>query len=83
MMQLWRDAGKRNIIFIRFNPDGYVDTNEKKIMSCWGVNGKGVMALKKTKLKEWVERINVLNNQIQLWIDYPSDKTIEIVQLFY
>jgi hypothetical protein len=37
----------------------------------------------KTKEKEWEERIEILKEQIQYWIDTPSEKTIEIIQLFY
>ena len=31
-------------------------------------------------MTEWEERINILNQQIQYWID---NKTIEIIELFY
>ena len=34
----------------------------------------------KTRMTEWKERINILNQQIQYWIDNKSNKTIE---LFY
>jgi len=30
-----------------------------------------------------MERINILNQQIQYWIDNKSNKTIEIIELFY
>ena len=33
--------------------------------------------------KEWKERINSLKEQIQYWIDNPTEKTIEIIELFY
>ena len=34
-------------------------------------------------MTEWKERINILNQQIQYWIDNKSNKTIEIIELFY
>jgi hypothetical protein len=37
----------------------------------------------KTRMTEWKERINILNQQIQYWIDNKSNKTIEIIELFY
>jgi hypothetical protein len=37
----------------------------------------------KTRITEWKERINILNQQIQYWIDNKSNKTIEIIELFY
>ena len=83
MMEISQDIGGRPIIFIRFNPDGYEDVNGKKITSCWGLDCNNIMVLKKNKLNEWVERVNVLTNQIQHWVVFPTEKTIEIIQLFY
>jgi hypothetical protein len=37
------------------------------------------MQVMKTKEKEWNNRIK----QIEYWIENPSEKTIEIVELFY
>ena len=81
-MEISQDFNHRPIVFIRFNPDEYI-LNEKKVTSCWGVNGNGIMVIKKTKQKEWVERTNLLKQQIDYWIKNPSEKTIEIVELFY
>ena len=53
------------------------------VKSCWKLNKLGVMLIAKTKEKEWVDRINSLKVQIQYWIDNPTEKTIEIIQLFY
>jgi hypothetical protein len=39
--------------------------------------------LKKSKLKEWAERLECLRAQIQYWIENPTDKTVEVIQLFY
>jgi len=41
------------------------------------------MQITKTKQKEWEERINTLKQQIQYWIDNPTEKTIQIIELFY
>jgi transcriptional regulator CtsR len=43
----------------------------------------GIIQIMKTKMSEWKERINILNQQIQYWIDNKTNKTIEIIQLFY
>ena len=82
LMEISQDFNHRPIVFIRFNPDEYI-LNGKKVTSCWGVNGNGIMVIKKTKQKEWVERTNLLKQQIDYWIKNPSEKTIEIVELFY
>jgi hypothetical protein len=84
IMELSQDLGHRPIIFIRFNPDDYKEDG-KNITSCWGQNKKGICVVKKTKNNEWSERLNILEQHINYWIN-PSNKTnktIEIIQLYY
>ena len=83
LMELSQDLQHRPIIFIRFNPDSYINQDGNKITSCWRINKQGVIQIMKTKMSEWEERINILNQQIQYWIDNKTDKTIEIIELFY
>jgi len=83
LMELSQDLQHRPIIFIRFNPDDYINQEGILIKSCWKLNKLGVMQIMKTKEKEWEERVNILKQQIQYWIDNSTDKTIEIVELFY
>ena len=83
LMELSQDLQHRPIVFIRFNPDSYINQDGNKISSCWITNKQGVIQIKKTRMSEWEERINILNQQIQYWIDNKTNKTIEIIQLFY
>jgi len=83
LMELSRDLGHRPIVFIRFNPDGYVDSAGKKISSCWRLNGHGVMTIMKTRQKEWDIRINTLKDQVKYWVDNTTEKTVEIIELYY
>jgi hypothetical protein len=83
LMELSQDLQHRPIIFIRFNPDDYTNQEGTLIKSCWKLNKLGVIQITKTKEKEWEERINTLKQQIQYWINNPTEKTIEIIQLFY
>ena len=83
LMELSQDLQHRPIVFIRFNPDSYINQNKLKISSCWRTNKLGVIQIMKTRMTEWKERINILNQQIQYWIDNKSNKTIEIIELFY
>ena len=83
LMELSQDLQHRPIVFIRFNPDSYINQNKLKISSCWRTNKQGVIQIMKTRMTEWEERINILNEQIQYWIDNKSNKTIEIIELFY
>ena len=84
IMEISQDLQHRPIIFIRFNPDDYNKKNEK-ISSCWGINGNGISVVKKTKLKEWNERLSILSSHVEYWLDPKNvtNKTIEIIQLFY
>ena len=83
LMLLSQDVGHRPIVFIRFNPDGYIDQEGNTVKSCWKLNQLGVMKIIKTKEKEWEERMNNLIQQIQYWIINPTEKTVEIVELYY
>jgi hypothetical protein len=80
-MELSRDLNHRPIIFIRFNPDDYIDKDGKKIESCWKLNTLGVIKI--SKKTEWNNRLTTLKNEIQKWIETKSEKTLEIVELFY
>ena len=84
IMELSQDVGHRPMVFIRFNPDDYL-SSDKKVTSCWSLNQLGVCTVKKTKVKEWNERLEALNAQIAYWShpENKTDKTVEIVQLFY
>jgi hypothetical protein len=82
MMEIFQDLGNRNIVFIRFNPDDYLD-NDKNITSCWGANKQGICVVKKSKAKEWTQRLNELKNQIEYWTHNFPEKEVEVVHLFY
>jgi hypothetical protein len=82
-MQISQDIGHRPMIFIRFNPDDYIDEHQKKITSCWNANQLGLFVVKRNKQKEWKERITILLNQIEYWLKNIPSKTIEVVELFY
>jgi len=83
LMELSQDVGHRSIVFIRFNPDAYTKPDGVIVKSCWKLNKLGVMQIMKTKQKEWEDRINILKQQIKYWTEHPTEKTIEIVELFY
>jgi len=85
MMELSQDLNHRPIIFIRFNPDSYIDNNGIKITSCWNINKDGLSHIKKNKVTEWVDRLNILKETIVHWSkpENISDKLLETVKLFY
>jgi hypothetical protein len=84
LMEISQDLSHRPIVFIRFNPDDYVDKDRNKIKSCWKLNRKtGLIVLDPKKTNEWQERINLLAEQINYWVKNLTEKTVEIVELFY
>ena len=62
LMEISKDINHRPLIFIRFNPDKYMN-GEIKIASCWSLNKQGICTI--SKKKEWNERLNNLETQIR------------------
>ena len=83
MMEISQDLNHRPLIFIRFNPDGYTNSNGDKITSPWKTNNLGIYQIMKTRETEWNDRIKLLLDKIKYWMENPTDKTIEIDYLFY
>jgi hypothetical protein len=84
IMEISNDLDNRPIIFIRFNPDSYIDYSGKNVKSCWGITKCSGILIVKNK-KDWEERLLKLNKTINYWINpaNKTDKTIETIQLFY
>jgi hypothetical protein len=83
IMELYQDLDYRSIIFIRFNPDDYINEKGENIKSCWSPNGNGILRISKNKQKEWNLRLESLKNQIIYWNENESFKAIEIIHLYY
>jgi len=81
LMELSKDLQHRPIVFIRFNPDEYSSQDGNVVESCWKLTKQGV--LKIINQTEWDMRINKLKQQVQYWIDNPTNKMVEVVELFY
>lgn len=81
MLEIYQDLGEKNIVFIRFNPDSYTDFNGKKIESSWDFDDKRRLFL--SNRHQWNQRLKVLEDTIEYWLENPPEKMIEIVQLFY
>ena len=82
LMEISQDLSHRPIIFIRFNPDEYYIEN-KKIQSCFGYDTKGMCKLKPKYIKEWQTRLNTIKETILYWTENKTNKTIEIIQLYF
>lgn len=82
LMLLCKDLNYRPVIFLRFNPDEYIEKG-KKITGCFGFGKNGLCKIKKCKEKEWIARLEILEERIVYWTKNTCEKTLEIEQIFY
>jgi hypothetical protein len=82
LMEISQDINHRPLIFIRFNPDKYTDTNNKNVPSCYSIDKKSGLC-KINNNKNWKGRLDKLKENIDGWIKNETDKTVELVELFY
>ena len=81
-MELFKDLNNRPIVFIRFNPDSYINKNNVKIESCFKIiKDNGLLAL--NNKKEWNKRLKELKKNIEYYIDNIPQKEVTIVELYY
>ena len=79
-----QEALNRPVVFIRFNPDEYLDLNNKKVMSCFIVDKKlGFNTIPKNQESRWITRLETLKNTILKSVEKPPIKPIEKIYLYY
>jgi hypothetical protein len=83
LMEISMDVNHRPVVFIRFNPDDYIDKFGNKIPSCWKIDGNNIIRVHKNERIEWETRLNTLKEQVIYWCDNKTNKTVEVIQLFY
>ena len=83
LMELSKDVGHRPLVFIRFNPDKYVDERDARVDSCWKRGKDGIIKLTNSDRIEWDQRLAVLSSQIEYWMNNQTQKTVEVIELFY
>jgi hypothetical protein len=80
--ELYTDLADRPIVFIRFNPDAYIDENNvKKLSSFKYHNTNGVPIVRNQK--EWQNRLEVLKNTIDKHLTEIPIEQITTVNLFF
>lgn len=82
MMEIFQDLGNRPIIFIRFNPDKYIDKNGKNIKSCFRYHETLNIPIVDNK-KDWDNRLSILKETIDKNINNLPEKEVTIINLFY
>ena len=81
-MELFQDFGNRPIVFIRFNPDSYINEKNEKIPSSFKMH-KALDVPMIRKQKEWASRLDVLKETINKWLNVIPEKEITNEYLFY
>jgi hypothetical protein len=82
IVTLYQDVAHAPTVFIRFNPDGYMDAGLKR-HSCWGPNRYGVMVVKKSYETEWAARLERLRATIAAHMELVPERAITQVHLFF
>lgn len=83
IQDIWDDIGRRHVVFIRFNPDSYIDENNVKHTSCWKHDERGIVCVPLNKETEWQHRINTLVESIRYWMITIPEIPIKTIHLFY
>ena len=82
LMELSQDIEHRNLIFIRFNPDAYKTRENKTIKSCWKIDNRSGILIISSK-SDWNNRLKVLEETLEYWINNKTYKMLECIELFY
>jgi EsV-1-7 cysteine-rich motif len=82
MMEIYGDTANRPIVFIRFNPDGYINENNDKIESSFNMHKTRDVPIIKNPI-EWQDRLDKLRKTIEHHIDTIPEKAVTIEKLFY
>lgn len=82
MMELYEDFGFRPIVFIRFNPDSYVDRHGLRFGSCFRYHRSLEIPIICRK-DDWFGRLETLQNRILHHACHVPNKAIISEYLFY
>ena len=84
MMEHFRDAGEIPHVFVRFNPDAYIDSAGEKHKSCWEktpLTMEPRVALRRQKA--WKERLETLRLTIEQSVQNTPSREVELKLLYY
>jgi hypothetical protein len=83
IMEISRDLSHRPVIFIRFNPDDYINIHGEHVKSCWKINSKGICVIHNQEELDY--RLQILKKQIEYWLNEfnKTEKLVEIINICY
>ena len=84
MMEHFRDAGGVPHVFIRLNPDAYVDRDGVKRPSCWNKTPKTQEPrVAPRQQKAWTERLETLRATVARHLASVPRREVELELLYY
>jgi hypothetical protein len=87
VMQIFDDAGRRPIVFVRFNPDNYVDASGNKVRSPWTddrrIKSGGVPHVSAKNQAHWNARLEALASRIEHAVSVRPIKEVTFEYLYF
>ncbi len=86
-MQIFDDLGRRPTVFIRFNPDNYVDAAGNKVKSPWTddrrIKSGGVQHVPVKNMDAWQARLTTLASAVEHAMSNRPSKDVTNVYLYF
>jgi hypothetical protein len=81
-MELFQDLGNRPIVFIRFNPDSYIDEEDNEVKSSFKYHSSLGVPMIRDK-DEWNSRLKKLKDTLDYHLHNIPTKEVTVENLFY
>lgn len=82
---VYSSSGERPIVFLRFNPDGYVDSSNTRITTPWKQLKSGLWSIGKDRIIEFLDRLDILTQRIEYYLDEDNIPSAPLIveTMFY
>lgn len=81
LVQLFEDVAQRPCVFIRFNPDAYIDAHGVRHKSCFRYTDKGLCVIDSDE--EMSRRLVPVYEALRTYLVEPQEKLIHVEQYWY
>ena len=81
MTQLFEDVAQRPCVFIRFNPDSYIDSKGRRIQGCFKYTQKGLCVI--DSKERLLSRLEPVMESLKTYLCVPQEKSIQVDQYWY
>ncbi len=82
--EIFQDAGYRPIVFLRLNPDAYINAKGRKVASCFKLSRSGKMLLEESKgVVEMKRRLESLRRRLEHHYATVPERELTVEHLYY